>query len=254
MSIVFDASSADTFSGAGVANLTSAAFTVAGLDRVLIGAIGTAAGSAPTTHSNMKWGGSGGAGLTQAGATLDCGNNGRLSLWRLITPAAASQTLFGDWAATQDESVIGATSYTGVDQITPLGTPVTNTGVANGGSQNMTVTITTVVGDLVWAAFWAVDANGNSPLLTPNGTPSGAGRYEVEGAQLVFEAMQIQEVVATGTSTVVSCQIAPTSGSLAATWGAIAVVITPVAAGSINPITINSRVIRPRLFAPGLGR
>lgn len=241
MTIAFDAVSADTFSAANVASLTSAAFTIAGSDRALLAAMIAGAGSL-AAHSAMKWGGSTGTDLTQVGTTLNVGSFGRMSAWRLTAPAAASQTLYGAYAANQDETAIGGTSYTGVDQTTPIGTPVTNVGTAAGsGAVNMTVNVTTTVGDLVWAVFYALDQNGNSPLLTPNGTPAATGRYEVEGAQLTYEAMQIQEVVATGTTTTVSCSIQPTSGSMNADWGVIAFVVnaaTAAASGELPPLTM----------------
>lgn len=241
MTIAFDAVSADTFSAANVASLTSAAFTIAGSDRVLFAAMIAGAGT-PAAHSAMKWGGSTGTDLTQVGTSLNVGANGRMSAWRLIAPTAASQTLYGEYATNQDETAIGGTSYTGVDQTTPVGTPVTNVGTATGsGPTNMTVNVTTAVGDVVWAVFFALDGNGNSPLMTPNGTPTPTGRYEIEGAQLTFEAMQIQEVVATGTTTTVSCSIQPTSGSLNVDWGVIAFVVnaaTAAASGELPPLTM----------------
>ncbi len=230
MAIAFDAASADTFSSGNVASLTSAAFAIAGSDRLLIAAMAAGAGT-PAAHNSMKWGGSGGTDLTQVGTSLNIGANARLSAWRLIAPTAASQTLYGAYAANQDETAIGGTSYTGCDQTTPLGTAVTATGTATGsGSTNMTVNVTTVAGDVVWAVFFVLDSNGNSPLLTPNGTPTPTGRYEVEGAQLTFEAMQIQEVVASGTTTTVSCAVQPTSGFQAVDWGVIAFVVNAAAA------------------------
>ena len=245
MAISFDAVSPDTSSNAVVANITSSAFTVAGANRLLIGAMGAGAGTV-AAHNAMKWGGSGGTALTQVGTSLNIGANARLSAWRLIAPTAASQTLYGEFAATQDEVAIGGTSYTGVDQTTPLGTAVTNTGTFSGSSGfNATITVTTVVGDVVWAVFWVLDGNGNSPLMTPNGTPSGTGRYEIEGAQLTFEAMQIQEVVATGTSTVVSCAVAPTSGTMTGDWGGIAFVVNS-ASGAPPPAISSTSTATPQ--------
>jgi hypothetical protein len=232
VSVAFDAVSPDTSSNGNVSSLTSASWTVAGADRLLLGAMAAGAGSV-AAHNAMKWGGSGGTGLTQVGSSVNVGANGRLSAWRLTAPAAAAQTLYAEWAAAQDETMAGGTSYTGADQTTPIGTPATATGTATGsGATNMTVVVPTAVGDVVWAVFFVLDGNGNSPLLTPNGTPTPTGRYEIEGATLGFEAIQIQEVVATGTSTTVSCAVQPTSGSLAADWGAIAFVVNAAAAGA----------------------
>lgn len=231
MAIAYDNVSPDTATQVAGTSLTSAAWTIAGSDRLLFGFIGTAAGGGGAAHSGMKWGGSGGTALTQIGSTLTVGSPGRLSAWRLIAPTAASQTLYGNWAASQDESCIGGVSYTGVDQTTPVGTPATNTGSFAGvTSGNATVNVTTVSGDLVVACFWVVAQSAADPQMTPNGTPTPTGRYECEGAQLTYEALQVQEVVATGTTTTVSCQYS-SGAAFSGDWGVIAFVVNAAAGG-----------------------
>lgn len=232
MAIAFDNVSPDTSSAGNVSSLTSGNWTISGSDRCLFGFIGTGTGGSATTHSGMKWGGSGGTALTQIGSTVNAGSPGRLSAWRLTAPAAASQALYGNWAAAQDESAIGGVSYTGVDQAAPVGAPATNTGSILGAANgNMTVTIATAVGDVVLAAFWVVCFSAADPQLTPGGTPAGTGRYEVEGASLSYEAMQVQEVVATGTSTTVTCGFS-SGAAFSGEWAAIAFVVNPSSAAA----------------------
>lgn len=232
MAIAYDNVSPDTSSTANVASLTSAAWTIAGSDRCLFGFIGTGTGGTATTHTEMRWNGSSGTLLSQIGTTLSVGTPGRLSAWRLIAPTAASQTLYGLWAAAQDETAIGGVSYTGVDQTTPVGTPATNTGTITGSaSGTMSVTISTTAGQKVLAVFWVVTTSAADPQLTPSGTPTPTGRYEIEGAQLGFEAMQVQEVDATGTSTTVSCDYS-SGAAFSGSWGAIAFVVNEAVGGS----------------------
>lgn len=232
MAIAYDSVSPDTSTAAGASTLTSGAFTIAGSDRLLLGFMAAAASSGRATHSEMRRGNSGGTLLTQIGSTLDVGTGGRLSTWRLIAPAAASDTIYGLLSDSDDEVAIGGVSYTGVDQTTPVGTPVTNTGtIVGSASGNMTVAVTTVSGDVVVAAFWVVATTAANPDLTPNGTPTPTGRYDIETTQLGFEALQVQEVVATGTSTTVSCQYS-SGGAFSGDWGVIAFVVNAAAGGS----------------------
>lgn len=231
MAIAYDNLSPDTSSTGNVANLTSGSWSISGSDRVLFGFIGTGTGGTAATHSAMRWNGSGGTDLTQIGSTINAGAGGRVSAWRLVAPTAASQTLYGLWSTNQDETAIGGVSYTGVDQTTPVGTPSTNTGVITGSaSGTMSVTITTAVSDVVVAVFWMTCTTAANPTLTPSGTPTPTGRYEVEGATLGYEAMQVQEVVATGTSTTVSCDYS-SGGAFSGDWGAIAFVVNAASGG-----------------------
>lgn len=235
MAIAYDSVSPDTSTAAGASTLTSGAFTISGSDRLLIGVTAAAAASGRATHSGMKWRGSGGTALTQIGSTLDVGTGGRLSTWRLIAPDAVSDTIYGLLSDSDDEVAIGGVSYTGVDQTTPVGTPVTNTGtIVGSASGNMTATVTTTAGDLVVAVFWLVATSAANPDLTPNGTPTPTGRYDIETTQLGFEALQVQEVVATGTSTTVSCQYS-SGGSFSGDWGVIAFVVNASGGTQITP-------------------
>ena len=250
MAIGFDSLSPDT-TGNAASSLTSGSWTIAGADRLLIGGIGIGAGT-PAAHSSMKWGGSGGTNLTQISTTLTVGLFGRLSAWYLIAPAASSTTLYGSWAASQDECCIGGVSLTGCKQtVSPVGTAATATGSISPptATGTATVNVTTVAGDVVLALFWIVDQGGGSPTFTPTG--GATERYYVPGSALTYESMLISSLTASGTSTTMSASIT-CSGTDTATWGVIAFVVNAAAAAS--PSFAARAYLRPRPFAPGGAR
>lgn len=241
MAIAFDNVCPDTESSAGTTQLTTGAWTIAGSDRVVFGVIasGDASGANPTSMDHPTAGGA----LTQVGSTLNVGSHARLSLWRRIAPSTGSNTSHGDWAASQGEACIGMVSYTGVDQATPVGTPVTATGNVNIQTAfTATVNITTVVGDLVFAvAFYHEVSFSSSTTATPAG--GSTGRYDIEATQIGgWGAMQCIELVATGTTTTMSVDFADAS-LRTGDWGIIAVVINDVAGGQ-PPRTIHQSRLR----------
>ena len=145
MAIAYD-NAASTSSSANVASLTTASWTIAGSDRILMAGVMSGAGT-PVSPNAVKWGGSGGTDLTQKGSTLTFETYGRLSQWYLVAPTAESNTLYCSWASNQDETALGGASYTGVDQTTPHGTQATATNDA--ASQTPTVNVTSAAGELV---------------------------------------------------------------------------------------------------------
>ncbi len=150
MAILFDAS--NSTQGTNVTNLTTPAWTCAGSDRFLLAAM-TWGASAAQAYSEMRWGGAGGTLLTQVGTSLSDGWN-HTAVARLIAPATGSNTLYGAVNSQVDQMAIGGATWTGVHQTTPLGSPVTNTGV----SGTATVDISSASGEVVVDAV-ATDAN-----------------------------------------------------------------------------------------------
>lgn len=233
MAVAFDNVTPDTASAAGVSTLTSGAWTIAGLNRLLLGfiATGDVAGQNPSGMDHPAAGGP----LTQVGSTLSIGTHAKLSAWRLIAPPTGSNTTKGTWAATQGEACIGGVSYTGVDQTTPvvIASVATATG-ANDGSGNATATVnvTTNAGDLVVAcAFTHNTSSATGPLAAPAG--GSTGRYDVEGAQIgSFAAVQVIELVATGVSTAMTVNFTSSDTSPNGGWGIIAFVVKTAAAAS----------------------
>lgn len=223
MAVAFDSLSPDTASAGNVGSLTSGSWTPSA--GAAFGFIGTGASSV-AAHSAMRYGGAAGTLLTQIGASLNVGGNGRLSAWRSTIPAGAT-TAYGLWAANQDESCIGMVSYTGADGTVSATT--TNVGTfASSTSFTPTVNVTTNVGDVVIACVWWVDINGFAGTIAA-GTGCTA-RYDVQGSVLNAEGMMVLERVATGASTTMSATVTAASG-MSGDWGIIAFVITPSAGG-----------------------
>jgi len=180
----------------------------------------------------MKWGGSGGTALSAIGTVLSVDAFGKLGAFQLTPPAASTTTLFTQFAGTADEAAQGCASYTGVDQGTPNGTAVTNTGSIAATSGTATSgTVTTNVGDLVLAALFLYDNDFQGPTSAPTGSPTPTERYQatIGGDQV----MAIQEAVATGSSTTVSFAISGGGGALDAKWGIIAFVVNAAGDGDV---------------------
>jgi hypothetical protein len=228
MTVAFDSVTPDTESSAGTTTLTSGSWTIAGSDRLLLGVIATGDVTA-ATHSGMDHPAAGGA--LASVSNLAIGTHARLSLWRLIAPAAAANTTKGTWGSSQGEAAIGGVSYTGVDQATPLGTPVTNTGtVTSSTAFSASVNVTTVVGDLVFAVVFFHDTA--SQVNVAVAVAGGAtGRYDIEGTQIGgFGALQCMELVATSTTTTMQADFSAAT-NMQGHWGIIAAVVINAASG-----------------------
>jgi hypothetical protein len=223
MAIAYDNVSPDTSTGAGATELTTGAWTVSGSNRCIIGFIFTNGGTG-STHNSFNHPAAGGV-FTQVGSQFNVDANKRLSMWRRVAPDTGSNTSKGVWGNTQDECCIGAVSYTGVDQITPAGTPVTASGTTPGTTATATVDVTTVAGDLVFAVAFVTNSFASSNI---SATPAGGstGRYDVEGSGSMggFAAVQAIELVASGTTTTMSVDFATLPGT-GGFWGIMAVVI-----------------------------
>jgi hypothetical protein len=236
MAITYDSVTPDTESSAGTTTLTSGSWTITGSDRLLLGVIGTGDVSS-AAHSGMDHPAAGGA-LTQVGSTLAVGTHANLSLWRLIAPATSANTTKGTWAGSQGEACIGGVSYTGVDQTTPVGTAVTNTGAVSATTAfSATVNVTTVVGDLVFAvAFFHEVSNPRNPAVAPAG--GATGRYDIEGAQVGgWATMQCMELVATGTTTTMQADFS-SALNMGGDWGIIAVVVNAAGGDTTAPVLV----------------
>ncbi len=219
------------FSGANVTSLTSAAWTLAGSNRVLYSQAASGA-SSPLAPNAVKHGGSGGASLTQLGTTANVGSSGKHSLWRLIAPASGSQTSYVSWASAQDETLLISVSVKDADQTTPNGTVAAATGHAT----NITVNATTVSGDLVLDFAFFLDGNGNNIVMAAGG--SQASLKEIDGTDLGYEGMGSSSLSASGTSTTMSWTL--TGADLGNTdWSTFAADINPAGAGPTSSLKRN---------------
>jgi hypothetical protein len=182
------------FSNGNVTSLESAAWTLAGSNRVLYTQVASGAGT-PVAPASVLHGGSGGTSLTQIGTTNTVGTFGRHGVYRLIAPASGSQTSYASWGSNQDETLIISVSVKDADQSTPNNTLA----AATGSNSNPTVNATSVSGDLVLDFQFWLDGNGNGLAQAPNGSQTAL--QEIEGSDLFYEGMGASYLTASGTST-----------------------------------------------------
>lgn len=221
MAIAFD--NANSVQGGGVTNVTTSAWAIAGSERVLVAGMGWA-DSSPPNYSAIKWGGSGGVALTQIGSTLAAGSFHKVAISRLIAPAAASQTLYGELSGTAGELCVGGSSFTGVHQTAPVGTAATNTGSGAAVSFTATVDVTSASGELVIDAAYAGTTEGDSSTCT---VAVGAGqlqRWEQETISTFSCGTQSTEA---GAATVTMSEVFTFNTSDAYAWGIIGVPLKP---------------------------
>lgn len=193
--------------GSSVQNITSANWDVSGSNRLLISALAFSS-EVPGTPSGTKWQGSGGTSLSQIGTTQSAGPYGKLALYGLIAPTAASNTSYYLTSKTHDTVIGGSVLLTSAYQST-LPSLVAATG-NHASSMNASVTVTTVVGQLVVAVYYVLDQNSGSRTIT--GVDAGSvSRYTAYPGS--FEAFCIATKVATTTSTTVTFTLSGTTGS-----------------------------------------
>lgn len=106
----------------------------------------------------------------------------RVTLLRRIAPSNATANVVVSWASSVDEAVVGATSWTGVDQVTPLGTAVKNTGTT-GTSSSVLVSNTsgdvvhdTIATDASSAASATANQTSRWRAIAASATTEGAGQ------------------------------------------------------------------------------
>ncbi|MBK8810762.1 MAG: hypothetical protein IPN69_08540 [Acidobacteria bacterium] len=231
---VFDATHSD-LEGSSATSITSASWTVAGSNRFMLAF--PASGDDPVADpSGAKWGGSGGTALTKQGSTVNAGSFGKLSLYTLVAPAAASQTSYYSWGSTEGELAGGAISLTGVDQGTPIGTPATATGNFVSGTQP-SLSVSCAVGDLIVGACWFVDQTATSDRTVLAGSGS-TERYTMEHSGN-FEAMCIVTKTATSTSETINFTINGTNTNQL-DWAVIGVAVKGASGGGSATTTVES--------------
>jgi hypothetical protein len=122
-------------SGDSQTTFETATLTPSGTDRYLLALVSSSAGVAVDV-SAVKFGSTGGTGgqsMTLLSAQEDHHQNGRMSLWGLLAPAASAGTMWAQWSSVQDERIITAVTFQDVDQGTPLGTDVYGNGTSAAG-------------------------------------------------------------------------------------------------------------------------
>ena len=163
----FDASN-DTF-GESVTSL-SFALSVSGSNRLLIGCTGTAETATITSFTYNA------VALTLV-ADVNNADTRLLWLYRLIAPATGSNTLQVDYSAAVNFAALGAMSFTGAHQTTPLGAAGED---GNSGAENESIaTVTSDASELVADCF--IVRNDQAGNVTVGG--SQTTRFEDVGFQ-----------------------------------------------------------------------
>ncbi len=193
-----------------VTNLSTPAFAVGGSNRVLYVFAASGAGG-PVPPVAVRWGGSGGAALTQISTSLIVTAFGFLTTWRLINPTAQTSTVYVDWGTIQDETFVQAVSVTGANQATPNGVVAEATGTGTNVTAPLTVNIASVSGNLTLSCAYILDGSGSTPLITPDGSQTA-----LDSITQINEAMSDSYETAAGATTVASYTW---GGPTATTWG-----------------------------------
>jgi len=160
----------------GNANTTfSFTHTTAGANRLLL--VGVSINLTNNTGLTVSGITYGGTALTLVGTSINA-NSRRVEVWRLLNPALGTNTIQVTMAgvtATAAGVVVGATTFVGVNQTTPLGTFVSNTGNNN---TTPTVTVASAVGELVFGTM----AAGGNRTVTVNAAEAGQWNITSGGA------------------------------------------------------------------------
>lgn len=196
-------SGARGFSAANVSTLATDAFTISGSNRYLEVLVFTGAGT-PQNLTSVVWDAAGvNESLTQVESYITFNTNFRVSKWALTAPSTGtSKVVTATWAGVQDETLVIADSYTGIDQTTPARTRPTP---GQGTSSTPTLSVTSVADDLV---VGAAVAGISAADLTTISSSAVTVREKIEGADIGNHEQAVQgDVLATGTSTSVGFQL-----------------------------------------------
>ncbi len=134
--VVVDASTTAAANMTGTSNLTFAHTTTATANRLLLVGVSINITNAPTAGVvGVTYNGTA---LSFVGAHNDAGNTRRVEMWYLLAPVSGTQNVVVSVnvpGGVIDGVVAGATTFTGVDQTSPLGTFVSEDGAAGTYSQ-----------------------------------------------------------------------------------------------------------------------
>jgi hypothetical protein len=205
---------------------TTASISPGGSDRWVFGIVAAGGFSGTPDVTDMRHGGSGGTPLAQIGSDLTV--SARHAVWGLAPGPSGSTTFFGNWdTPLPQSSAVVAACFSGVDQSTPNGTAVTNSGDGETATVRASITVTGVVsGQMVVAGFSAFDFNANiQSFVGANGTTVRASGI---GATIPVVGACIATKVASGTSVTLEVDITSNAANFI-TWGAHAVAINDAA-------------------------
>lgn len=234
-----------------IPDLTTAGVTTTGTDTLFIGGglAGSFGGAIDTTA--MRYGGSGGTLLTQAGTDQAVGGLALASLnaWRIVNPATSSQTAYGLFsnALTQMSCVLGA-CYSGVDQTTPIGTPQQGTGSDGSGSITSLACSITATGLTIGKRLVAiVGAFSTGVDITSYTAISGQGTLRDHAISvLAGTAIAIVDKVVASTSESIGAQVNITATGAQIDYAIIAFEINDAAGGGGGVALMGQKIfVRP---------
>ena len=234
---------------AGISSLESAAWLISGTERHLVAGV-VSVDSVPLTPTAVKRNGSGGTDLTQNGSPISFNSSSqyRGSIWELLAPAAASQTIYASFSGAQTEVALVGCSFTGIDQTTPSRTRTTNT--ANDLTTPATLTVTaanTQNNDLVTDFVCAGDTTGGSnPTLTVGGGQTE--RIKVDNGDLALTSGAMSTEPATGASVVMSWTGSTTSAVIS--YATFALPLIPAASVVDSKASRSNFAAQPMIRGP----
>jgi hypothetical protein len=188
--------------------------TAAGDNRVLLVGVALFDGSGTKQVSSVTYGSQN---LTLAGAIRDAGNQVRAEVWRLIAPPVGTATVKVTLNANSDGFAVGATSFTGVHQTTPVGTVATARGVGSQPALSVTATVDHLVFDSLAlkdggtvTAGWGQTSRWNTvpssnrvrgAASTKTGASSVAFGWQTDGKEWALVGVPLNRAVTTTTLT-----------------------------------------------------
>lgn len=148
----------------------------------------------------------------------------RVTILKLVNPSNATAAIAVSWPGAVNEAIIGATSWTGVDQTTPFGTAVKTSG--NTGTST-SVAIPNAVGDAVHSSI-SIDAGTDA---TPDLTANQTLRFRAVAAANTSEGAGQS---AAGTGSNITCTWSTFGSGAGSTFAHVGVAILQAASGTAS--------------------
>ncbi|MGQ0579354.1 MAG: DUF6701 domain-containing protein [Betaproteobacteria bacterium] len=207
--------------GGGTLSTIDVTHTISGGNRYVF--VQVVNGNSWPTISSVVWDPAGVNEALSVIGTATQGTNVRTVLYGLVNPTAKTATMrvtlsAGDGGGT----FVAVSSFTGVDQTTPLGTPATATGAV---ATTPTVTVTSATGELVIDAMGTKETTGNKT--------AGAGQSEI------WDGFSGDADGAGSTNAGAASVVMSWTGGVTEEWAIVAVPLKP-AAGSATSLTLPS--------------
>lgn len=206
----------------------SPALTISGTDKVAWALVINSDGSARANPTGVVLDPTGvNQSFTMLGSGINFGLYANATLWRLIAPSnVTGKIVRATWAAAKSEQGVAVWVETDVDQTTPNGTVVTNTGTST----------TLSAGSVSTSTGQRVIHFGHTLDSTPDGartfdSPSGTERLDFLTVATAYDGVAAQEQTSGGSS--VNPQW--TLSSAADEWASFAFAVNPVGGSTQAP-------------------